>query len=404
MGVCHYKKSASRTRKDARPVRQSGRFDEQKNKNFTNTPFSASKRQRKYNIIGGVEMDKVRVFTRVFVARPSFFKMLSELRKQPKASIDAGSLGVVQLVTAKESTWDAYMNAFKFILRNAWVRICLTDNTASDNVSVEFSSLALATVGLKKLWQSFVTWIEKVLGKIEETKVSRLDLKTDVAGLTVRKTLLRSFISRAKLNADFLPEVRENYRGQSINGFTVGKRGKAGIYFRLYDKRREIVDEHDDWWYKVWKKKSGIDYEHEQANEPIARVEFELSRRILRQFRIETVSDLLAGKTVNAAWKYLTTTWIRFVNRTDKNISRCPLLNVWKIIQDATLQEGDVPMGSASPPAPEHNAGNERTLIYAKQCLTKYLVAAFQKPKADVQALVEKSVRSLMRRTKQLSL
>lgn len=91
-------------------------------------------------------MDKIRISMKVEVKHPSFFERLARLRRESVAVIenlpgedrasahqahDGDGLGELRLMTRRESEWEAYMNPFKFVLRNAWVRICLTDSIGS---------------------------------------------------------------------------------------------------------------------------------------------------------------------------------------------------------------------------------------------------------------------------------
>lgn len=152
--------------------------------------------------------------------------------------------------------------------------------------------------------------------------VSRVDLFADWQGWTLTHADAERFVCRA--------DARRTYEvAGTLTGFTFGSRSTQTISARLYDKTADIAVKGATWWFDVW----GDRY---RAGQPVHRLEFEIGRQGLEQFRLRTPDQVLAG--AGDLWRYCTEHWLTYRTPTgDHTRSRWPLAGEWCQVQQATL-------------------------------------------------------------------
>ncbi len=189
------------------------------------------------------------------------------------------------------------------------------------NVFVEIGSMPCWSPGHQEVVEAIIDQLQEVGGSILKIRVSRVDLCADCIGLPFLKTGLH----KRKL---WIKQARNfGLRGSGINynSMDIGLGGR--IAFRSYDKRNELKNNpaKESFFNEIW--------ELDDEKTPVTRVEFEIKKKALKEFKIETYKDLL--EKLPGLWDYLTNKWFRLaekpVNRTHQQEAK--ISSFWKIIQ-----------------------------------------------------------------------
>ncbi len=182
---------------------------------------------------------------------------------------------------------------------------------------VTFPSQALWSKSAPLLHETFLKWACSV-GFISHSpeRLSRVDFCFDYDLPTVDFDA-DCFVSRTHKDS----QHREHGKVQT---FTLGH---GGIILRVYDKVAEIEQQSDKvWFFLLWGQK-----------ESVWRIEWQLRKDILRQFRISTFEHL--QKRQGDLLRYLCTehTTLRLPNE-DGNRSRWPIHPLWQDLQEQITQ------------------------------------------------------------------
>ena len=173
--------------------------------------------------------------------------------------------------------------------------------------------------------EATVAGFESLLaGNCKELRLSvnRVDLFSDWQGWALDETHRPRFSCRAG-------NVRSFEEQGAFRGFEFGSRTTRTFTARIYDKTAEIERSGADWWKAIWG-------ERYVPGPPVHRVEFEIARKGITQFNIDTPAQVLAG--VADLWRYATGEWLTYrTRRGDANPSRRPLAAEWLQIQKASL-------------------------------------------------------------------
>ena len=169
--------------------------------------------------------------------------LLDELEWMRTAAAEQGApvafdLGGYQ-VELRESAWGKY----RYCLVHDLARFGFTPSTALPAVRIQPTSMALHGLGP----EGTVAWVRNLLanaGLSVVLQVARLDLHSDWAGLWIDAEERSNFVTYSDRRT--LYEVAED-----LSGLNFGKRG-GDLYFRLYDKTRELREKGDDWWLDIW--------------------------------------------------------------------------------------------------------------------------------------------------------
>lgn len=181
------------------------------------------------------------------------------------------------------------------------------------HLTVQFHAAFLATNTLDSA-VAYVRAIAATLGTVLEVKTNRLDMAADIAGWEIRESDRLGWIkpgrsplsSFTELPEDDGPRKLQTHGGAKITGFSVGAGGP--VMMRNYDKREHLErrcpekreGEEAIWTANGW-----------NGSDPVARVEFQLRGRALKDFGITSPVGL-AGK-LDAVWQALVLEWCRLV-------------------------------------------------------------------------------------------
>lgn len=175
-------------------------------------------------------------------------------------------------------------------------------------------------VGVRAAVQGFRELIEDECG-IVKLQVSRIDLFADFQGWDLSGDDRRAFVCRASDLGTF----EEN---GTLNGLQFGKRSSGTVDARLYNKTIEIASSGAEYWKEMWNDT------YDPARD-VLRVEFEVLRGALREFRLNDPDEVLDA--TGALWAYLTT-WLSYrVPTGDHTRSRWPLAPEWEDVQRARI-------------------------------------------------------------------
>jgi hypothetical protein len=151
--------------------------------------------------------------------------------------------------------------------------------------------------------------------------VSRIDLYADFQGLSPDASCRERFVCRAGA-------VRVFEQEGSFTGIQLGMRSTKTFSARIYNKTLELGSSGADWWYAIW----GDAY---NPTLPVFRVEFEIGRKAITDFGLDTPEQVLAA--AGDLWRYGTEEWLTYRTPTRSERSRWPLSPEWIAVQRATL-------------------------------------------------------------------
>ena len=198
------------------------------------------------------------------------------------------------------------------------------------NVYVSFTSEALHwELSEKELIELVTSDIEAFGGTVSQHKISRCDLYADFripCGLSLE--FLKSYmVGKADKTSHFMD-------GDKLETFYCGSKSSP-IELRLYDKSAEIKkDGCEERWLLLW-------FTDDPKN--VWRIEFQIRRAVLKQFRINSISDLNNKKA--DLWKYMTGEWFSLRNRDNQNQSRRTIHPFWEKVQ-ACVQNFGIEQGT----------------------------------------------------------
>jgi hypothetical protein len=217
-------------------------------------------------------------------------------------------------------------------------------------IRVKFLSSFLWREGWQKAAEMVVSWVgdyllERRMGYRHQ--VSRVDLAVDSQGYAPSvDDVNERFIRRTGQ-----PLLRAAPDGTTLESAYFGSRSAKGIFFRVYDKSKELKDNPGKNWFEdVWGAQGAYD-----PALTVWRTEVQLRRDALKTFLrrgegeptgeepviLETVEDL--AEALPSIWSYVTTRWLRLVEQgPDTNRWRAPLHPWWAALQG--VDWGQVPV------------------------------------------------------------
>ncbi len=135
--------------------------------------------------------------------------------------------------------------------------------------------------------KSFVRTL--LLGQIDDTACSRVDVYADFQGWVPRLEDYDCFITRSRRNTC---HISVHHEGRRFTGFTFGR---DVIVARLYDKGLEIGHSGKGWMQEIWGHRL-------DPSAPVWRLEFQLRRAVLAECSLTTPEEVLArGQSL---WAY----------------------------------------------------------------------------------------------------
>lgn len=188
------------------------------------------------------------------------------------------------------------------------------------SIRIQFHSGLLWLNGLKESITFILRLIKDCGGKIQDIKISRLDLCVD--------TLLSEKIWDKKLIDQSV--TRSKYAGMYFNNkkLTGIAFGKGHILARFYDKPLEIEQKSKKYWFydRVW----GINEVPDGYK--LIRVEFQLRREIIKALGLNKLGKLY--RLQNNVWAYCTVDWLKFQNKIGKQSHQRKTFPWWEKIQN----------------------------------------------------------------------
>lgn len=165
-------------------------------------------------------------------------------------------------------------------------------------VRAQFSSALLWREGWNRATQIVENIVKSMLLDGVFTRphaIGRIDLCADFQGWQPVEVDRDRFVTRANYRA-------AHHVGGRFSGLTFGK---GSIVARLYDKSLEIIQSNKGWMHAIWES-GGSD-----PAAPVWRLEFQLRREALREFRATCLPRRSEG--FSGLWRYLTARWLRLV-------------------------------------------------------------------------------------------
>jgi replication protein CRI len=186
------------------------------------------------------------------------------------------------------------------------------------NVYVSIKACALWTKGVRESVDEMKEFIKQFGGYVHRVQVSRADLCAD---FLIPAGLSSDFVASQIVAQSHATRAYEDYR--KLETFYLGA-GSGMIQLRIYDKGKEVKKSgQKDWFLPVW------DLDNAAG---VWRVEFQLRRGALKQFRIEGVGALL--KRWGELWKHLTEHWASLRLPDNENPTRRTVHLWWQEVQE----------------------------------------------------------------------
>ena len=193
----------------------------------------------------------------------------------------------------------------------------------SPNVYVSFNAAALWHVKLPGLLELLEFDISHFGGIIERIQPSRVDLCADFRlDAPLSFTFLESHrVSRSHKTETYLDST-------TLETYYCGSPG-APLRIRIYDKSKEIVKTNKQWFGALWNT--------DDLNN-IWRVEFQIRRSVLHQYRIRDLAGL--WETIGSVWSYLTSEWFSLRLPDNDKAERRTVHPWWQAVHECGLLFG----------------------------------------------------------------
>jgi hypothetical protein len=194
----------------------------------------------------------------------------------------------------------------------------------SPNVYVSLLAETLWHVNITTILELLEFDLDNIGGTIERVQPSRLDLCADfkVNPLPTYLFIQEHRVSRSHKNRPYLD-------GDTLETYYCGS-GTSPVQVRIYDKGKEIRKSKKQWFLPIW----GID-----DPDGVWRVEFQLRRAFLHQYRINKLDDL--WQKLESIWNYLTDEWFSLRLPDNEKTERRTVHPWWKAVQECRGRFGD---------------------------------------------------------------
>lgn len=193
----------------------------------------------------------------------------------------------------------------------------------SPNVYVSLNAAALWHVKLPGLLELLQFDIANYGGTIDRIQPSRVDLCAD---FRLDAPLTLPFLESHRVSRSRKTEVHMD--GRDLETFYSGAPG-APLRLRIYDKSKEIIKNNKQWFGGIWNT-------DDLTN--IWRVEFQIRRSILHQYRIRDLATL--WDTIGSMWSYLTSEWFSLRLQDNDKAERRTVHPWWQAVQNCGPQFG----------------------------------------------------------------
>lgn len=195
----------------------------------------------------------------------------------------------------------------------------------SPNVYVSINAETLWHVGLSTILELLEFDLGNFGGTIERIQPSRVDLCAD---FKLSEPLTFSLLEILRVSRT--RKIRMIMNGGALETYYSGS-ADSPVQVRIYDKGKEILKSNKQWFLPLW----GLD---DPAG--VWRVEFQLRRSFLHQYRINTLEGL--WDKIGAMWAYLTDEWFSLRLLDNDKAERRSVLPWWQAVQECRDRFGDL--------------------------------------------------------------
>lgn len=215
---------------------------------------------------------------------------------------------------------------FAWCLEGMGVRMAMMDRDRhwgqTPNVRIHVGSVRLLHEDLRTVHRCMRASIELMGGEIRAEKVSRVDACLDLVDVPV-KAFVMPFLTGKVIRRGRNFGVYGG--GLEFTGFHVGQ---EQIRLRIYDKAAECKADPIKWDLLCAHRFGG------EIPEVVTRVEFQLRRKVLQEFQVETVADWLEKRA--GVLDYLNGKWFRLTDdEVDReNTQRCGPSALWQAVSE----------------------------------------------------------------------
>ena len=218
---------------------------------------------------------------------------------------------------------------YTYLLTNDDVRLRVSEKALGGRyypeVHAAFNSAYLWREQWKRAADNLELWVRD-WADVDATTIARSDLTLDVCGpMPLLTPDLREVVTRARSRSE--RGAFEFERNSTSGGVETYRFGKNDLLGRIYDKRKEALKSHKQWFEALW------DSQGWEPEEPVTRVEFQCRRKFLRKYQVNTVADL--DMEMADLWKYLTGRWLTIREVADDgHRHRWPTSDFWQCVEN----------------------------------------------------------------------
>jgi len=195
----------------------------------------------------------------------------------------------------------------------------------SPNVYVSISANALWHIDIATILELLEFDLAHLGGTIQRVQPSRCDLCADfkLAPPPSFDFIQQHRVSRSNKSRPYL-------NGDTLETFYSGS-PDSPVQIRIYDKGKEIQKSNKQWFLGIW----GV-----ESPDGVWRVEFQLRRAFLHQYRIMTLEDLWTK--IGTIWDYLTGEWFSLRLLDNEKTERRTVHPWWLTVQECRGRFGDL--------------------------------------------------------------
>ncbi|MBU0730402.1 MAG: hypothetical protein KKE17_05560 [Proteobacteria bacterium] len=269
--------------------------------------------------------DKLKVGLNVFWRNPAFLDRLEVIKQ--KAQEGENDSIPVEIEGFNFNCMRTGTSRYTYRLISGDISVLLNrrkHNDRTPNVRIEIGSISCWSPGYKKLYSDLKKILSIFSGSIVKEIVSEVHLAVDLLNVDINSLPISDqdhWISRAH-------KFTSNYDHKKFTGIT---QGKGNLMLRIYDKIMELQNQNNKQkaFKDIWRLKS-------LENAAVTRIEFQVRRPVLREFKpsINTLENL--ENTLTSLWQYLSLEWSQLtLNPVDRNHnqSRAVIHPLWEFIQ-----------------------------------------------------------------------
>lgn len=215
---------------------------------------------------------------------------------------------------------------YSWVVESCGYRLTIMDRRKpfgeTPNVRVHVGALALLQTDVESIHASARCFVEFMGGTIQGEKLSRVDACLDLVDVPVGD-FVQPFLCGQVVRRGRKFGVYGD--GLGLTGFHVGQ---GIVRLRVYDKVAECQDNAVKWDAMVQMRYGG------EVPEIASRVEFQLRRKALKEFGVETVADWIQKRA--GILDYLTGQWFRLTEgQVDReNSQRCGPSSLWQRVSE----------------------------------------------------------------------